>query len=525
MGIAAALASAALLTGCVSGSGSTDAAGPPSQTASTGLVNVEENPGTPVSGGTLSFAGYSMPSSLDPSKTQPAGATGGTEMASIYDLLVRYDASRQEYVPQLAESLTESPDHLTWTIGLRDGITFSDGTPLDAQAVIASIDRFNAQHGPNSAQWMENVAGTAATDPHTVQITLNAPWNALPAMLTFGHGMIVAPAAYADPGNFTPIGAGPFTVTSFAPASSLELAPRADYWDGSPYLDSLKFVDIAGDQPRVEALRSGGIQMTFLRSAKWIDEMIGSWPGFHELMSLGWVIPINVREGHPGADPRVRKAIALAIDPDVINQRAFAGDELPTTKIFPEWSRWHNDVPGYTLDTAKASQLVAGAKADGFDGDLVFLTVNTPEMRSVATAAQAMLNAVGFNVDVQYAATVTDMVKRMYVDYDFDLAVSSNSVSDPLATLRLPAALSSTSANNISGYSTPDMDRLLAEAKSATTPDQQKSALRAVEQTIHDEVPMVSVSSGENFVAWSDDVHGVLPSNDSIVLLGKTWIG
>ncbi|QDQ96261.1 hypothetical protein [Tomitella fengzijianii] len=165
------------------------------------------------------------------------------------------------------------------------------------------------------------------------------------------------------------------------------------------------------------------------------------------------------------------------------------------------------------------------AKADGFDGNLVYVAVNAPEQRSIATAAQAMLGAVGINVDVQYTATVTDMVKRLYVDYDFDLASASNSMTDPLATLRFPAALGSDSANNIAGYDDPEMDRLLAEARSATTDDARSTALAAIEQKIHDDVPILSVASGENFVAWSDDVHGVLTSNDSIVLLGKTWIG
>ncbi|WP_328825595.1 ABC transporter substrate-binding protein, partial [Tomitella gaofuii] len=146
MAAAAMLASTALLAGCASnggGSGSGGSGGSEgAQITKAGVIGDQAEPGQPVSGGTLSFAGYSMPSSLDPTKTQPAGSTGGTEMANIYDLLVRYDADKQQYVPQLAESLTESDDHLTWTIGLREGVTFSDGTPLDAQAVVDSMNRF-----------------------------------------------------------------------------------------------------------------------------------------------------------------------------------------------------------------------------------------------------------------------------------------------------------------------------------------------------------------------------------------------
>ncbi|WP_235681309.1 ABC transporter substrate-binding protein [Tomitella gaofuii] len=528
MAAAAMLASTALLAGCASnggGSGSGGSGGSEgAQITKAGVIGDQAEPGQPVSGGTLSFAGYSMPSSLDPTKTQPAGSTGGTEMANIYDLLVRYDADKQQYVPQLAKSLTESDDHLTWTIGLREGVTFSDGTPLDAQAVVDSMNRFTKNRGANSQQFQAGVKSIEATDPQTVTVTLNAPWREFPAVLTFGYGMILAPAAYADPNNFKPIGAGPYTVANFAPAESLELTPREDYWDGKPYLDSLKFVNIAGGQPRIQAMDSGGVQMTFLRSAEWVANATDKYPGYYEPLNVADVLQINNREGHPGADPNIRKAIALAMDPDVINQRAFSGDAHPTTKIFAEWSKWHNDVPAFTQDTAQAKQLVDAAKANGFDGNITYVTVNNPVSQAIATSTQAMLNAVGFNVDVQYTATITDMVKRLYVDHDFDLTYGSYSISDAVPFMRLDSALRSDSSNNILGYDNPEMDKLLDTAQHATTDDAEKAALQAIEQKIHDDVPFLSLGWGANFVAWKPNVYGAMPSNDGIMLLGNTWI-
>ncbi len=529
MGFAAltVLAGTSLLAGCA---GNGDSGGSGGGTAgdtvvtSAGIIGSQPDAGSPVSGGTLTFAGYSMPSSLDPLVTQVAGSTGGTEMASIYDLLVRYDADKQEYVPQLAKSLTESDDHLTWTLTLRDGVTFSDGEPLDAAAVVGSINRYNENHGVGSDQFASGVKEMKATDAHTVVFTMNAPFSEFPALLTFGHGMIVAPAAYADPNNFKPIGAGPYTVANFAPASSLELKPREDYWDGKPYLDTLKFVDIAGGQPRIQAMDSGGVQMTFLRQAEWVAQAKSEYPGFYEPLNVNDVLEINNREGHPGADADVRKAIALAVDPDVVNQRAFNGKGHPTTKIFADWSKWHNDVPAFTVDTAQAKQLVDAAKAKGFDGKIDYVTVNSPTSQAIATATQAMLNAVGFDVDVQYTASITDMVKRLYVDHDFDITYGSGSISDAVPYLRLGAALRSDSPNNLTGYNSPEMDTLLDAAQTATSDDAEKDALKAVEQKMHDDVPYLSLGWGANFVAWNQNVHGALPSNDGIMLLGKTWI-
>lgn len=517
------LACFALLAGCAS-TNSVGGGGSDTDVTRAGIVGDQTEAGEPVSGGTLSFAGYSMPSSLDPTKTPPAGATGGTEMANVYDLLVRYDADQKEFVPQLAKTLTESDDHLTWTLGLRDGVSFSDGTPVDAQAVVASINRYSAENGANSVQFKTGVESVEAKDPQTVIFTLNEPWTEFPAMLSIGYGMIVAPAAYADPDDFTPVGAGPYTVASFVPGDSLELKPREDYWDGKPYLDMLKFVGVAGGSARLEALDAGDIDMAFMRSAEWVAAAKDRYPGYYEPLSVNDALQINSREGHPGQDQNVRKAMALAVDASVINQRAFNGEGHPTTKVFADWSRWHNDVPATEFDPEQAKQLVSRAVANGFDGNLTYVTANDPVSQSIALSVQAMLDSVGFNVDIQYAASSSDMHKRLYIDHDFDIAYSSYSLPDAVPVLRLAAALRSDSSNNLLGYNSPDMDKLLDAAQQATGESDIKNSLQAIEQIIHDDVPFLPLGWGANYVSWTEDVHDAVPSNDGIMLLGKVWL-
>ncbi|GAA4814940.1 ABC transporter substrate-binding protein [Tomitella cavernea] len=528
--LAAALAtSAALVAGCASsddtgsGGGGSGGDGTTESVSAAGIIGDQAEPGEPVDGGTLSFAGYSMPSSLDPAKTQAAGSNGGTEMASIYDLLLRYDPTKGEFVPNLAESFTQSDDHLTWTLTLRDGVTFSDGTPLDADAVVASITRYNDAGGANSDQFLPAVASVSATGPLTVEFRLNAPWSEFPALFAFGHGMILAPAAYADPDNFKPIGAGPFTVTHFAPSQSIDLAPREDYWNGTPHLDQLKFVSLAGGQPRLQAMDTGGIQMAYLRSPEWVDAAKAKYPGYYEPLSVASAGAINSRPGRPGADVNVRKAMALAIDPEVINQRAFDGKAMATSKVFAEWSKWHNDVPATEHDPDQARTLLEQAKAGGYDGHIDYVTVNSPTSQAIATAVEAMLENVGFDVDVQYTASVTDMIQRLYVNHDFDLTHSSMSISDAVPNLRL-AGLRSTDKSDVRGYKNPEMDAALDAAHQAVTAEAEKAALKQVEQIIHDDVPLMPWAAGGNFVAWAPNVYGTVPSADGMVLLGGTWI-
>ncbi|WP_182358456.1 ABC transporter substrate-binding protein [Tomitella gaofuii] len=528
-GLAAALCAGLLLAGCASGGGGGNGEAAPAAGAlpatEAAVIGQPDDPREPRSGGNLAFAGYSMPSSLDPTKTQATGPTGGTEMASIYGLLVRYDDAENAYAPQLAASLEESEDRLAWTLGLRDGVTFSDGTPLDAAAVIASIERYNAKGGANSGQFTAGVTGMEAPDPRTVVFHMAHPWREFPALLTYGHGMIVAPAGYGDAENFTPIGAGPFVVDDFAPATSLTVTARADYWDGAPYLSSVKFVDIAGDQPRLDALRTGGVQMVFLRGGEQIAAAKEDFGGYIFPLSLMDIVQINNRDARPGADVHVRKAIALALDPESFVERAQAGVGSPGKALFQDWSEWHTDVTPLPTDADAARAELEQAKADGFDGHLVYLGLNSPSSHNAAVWAQSMLEAVGFDVEIQYASSVTDLVQRMYVDHDFDITYGGNGTTDAAPVFRLDAALNSTSKNNLLGYSSSEMDGLLEQAQQAGNDDELCAVLGRIQQKVNDDVPFVPLGAGAEFVAWTDDVYGAVPSPDGIMLLGNAWIG
>ncbi|QCB49182.1 ABC transporter substrate-binding protein [Rhodococcus sp. PAMC28707] len=519
----AAMASGLLLVGCASNNGG--GSGPETEPGAVGIIGDQADGGTPVDGGTLSFAGYSPVASLDPTKTQPAGSTGGTEMAAVYDLLVRYDAESQSYKPQLAESLTSSEDYTTWTITLRDGVTFSDGTPLDAAAVVASTNRFNEKRGANTQAFQAGVKSVEATDASTVVYTMNQPWSEFPSILVFGHGMIVAAGSDQPDGTFTPVGAGPFAFESMAPGSELVLTAREDYWNGKPHLDTLKFVDIKDDRPKIEALDTGGIQMGFLLNAASIDEAKATLPGFYETLGLSNpVVQINQRDGRPGADLRVRKAMQLAIDPEVIDMRAKDGKGMPGTEIFQSWSKWHNDVPPVALNTGEATELVDAAKTDGFDGTITYFTSQTQAGQAAALAIQAMLAPVGIDVNIEYGASITDIVKRIYVDKDFDIATGAYSISDAAPFLRLFNSLHSTSTNNILGVDDPKMDQLLSDVQTAKDDDTKRAAMASLQTEVNETAPYLALSAGANFVPWTDNVHGAVPSLDSIILLDQAWI-
>ncbi|MCJ0905487.1 ABC transporter substrate-binding protein [Rhodococcus sp. ARC_M6] len=488
-----------------------------------GMVNEQSDPGTPTKGGTLTFSGFSPVTTLDPAKAQVAGPTGGSELGAIYDVLMRYDPIAMEFKPQMAASLEPSSDSKTWTLKLRDGVTFSDGTPMDSAAVKSSITRYITNRGPQSALWMEKVSSIDTPDPTTVVFNLNSPWTGIQTMLATGPGMIVAPTAQQG-AQFTPIGAGAFTLENFSPNVELVLAARPDYYDGAPNVDKLKLISILGGQATAEALKTGGIDAAYLRTLAPILDLVGAGlPGFIDIPSLGYIANVNQAPGRPGNDLRVRQAMTYAIDPEALNTRVNEGKGMPGQVIFQDTSRWHNDVAPVGVDPAKAKTLLDQAKADGYNGQITFLAMQEPSAQATALAVQAMLNAVGFDTQIEYVNNVGDLVKRMYVDHDYDMTTAATSISEADPYERLYSSLKTGGPNNALAYSDAQMDGLLDQLGAAVTDSDKKAVLAKIQTRSNETLPWQIWGNVPQIDVWNKNVHGIEPSLDGIVLFDEAW--
>src|SRR5699024_2038560 len=253
-----------------------------------GMVNAQSDPGDVVRGGTLTFGVQALAPVLDPAKQGAGrGGTGGDAAAAVYDVLMKYDAESGGFTPQLAESLT-SADDVTWALRLRDGGRLSDGTPLDAEAVVSRCERYTRSRGGDAALWQQTVQSATATDPQTVTIVLDAPWHRFPSMLAVGYGMIVAPSADRD-GAFTPVGAGPFIEQEFRPGEARVLRANPDYWDGAPPLDTVRLVALNGPQENFDSLQSGGLDLAYIRglAPAITDAVDAGFPGYIDILNSG----------------------------------------------------------------------------------------------------------------------------------------------------------------------------------------------------------------------------------------------
>ncbi|MFC9514992.1 ABC transporter substrate-binding protein [Nocardiaceae bacterium NPDC056970] len=509
-----------LLAGCAGGSGSTIDA----SQVTTGMVGEQPDGGDPTSGGTLSYATLSGISSLDPAARQDSGATGGSEMAAIYDLLMRYDTGAKKYLPQLAQSLDANGDNTVWTLKLRPGVTFSDGSPVDAAAVQWSIKRYVEKNGLQTQVWKASVADMKSPDPSTVVFTLSQPWNEFPILFTTGPGMVVAPSSMAS-GTFSAVGAGPFVVEKFASQEELALGANGAYWNGRPRLDKLRFPVIQGEQAKLEALHSGGIDAAYVRRAEVVQSALAAGDvGYVHTVSLGTVGLVNQREGRAASDERVRKAIVAAINPDIYNDRVEDGFGMPGSDMFQPWSTWHGNVAANGYDPESAKRYLAEAKADGYDGKLTYVGSNTPETQRNALAYQSMLQAVGFTVEISYAPSINDLVRRLFVEHDYDVAHSGLSVLEESPFMRLYVNFHSSSPSNVLGYKNPEMDQLLTQLQTAPTDDARRAVLEKVQTLVNDTAPLAVIGAGKVLVTWRNNVHGITPSTDGIMLFGDAWL-
>ncbi|MEV6162257.1 ABC transporter substrate-binding protein [Streptomyces sp. NPDC052052] len=525
--LAAALAASAILT---SACASTDDGGS-SKSQKTergryvfGSTCKQSDNGEPVRGGTLHFADYAEARSLSPAVTYATGASGGSALAAVYDVLMRYDTAAKKYEPWLAKSLESSDDAKTWTLKLRDGVKFSDGTPLDAKAVTASIEWYQKNKGADTALLAPNLAKMEATDDSTVVFTLRSAWATFPAMLAQAPGMIVAPAAYAGK-TFKPIGAGAFTLDKYAPQEEMVLKANKNYWKGAPYLDALRFTWPQADRSKLEALNDGTADVAYMRGPDVVDDAVKEKHcGELTLTSLGNMVTINARKGRPGEDLRVRQAMALALDPDLDTERSYDGKGLPGQEIFPPESRWHSEVKPVGIDLEKAKKLVAEAKKDGYDGTVTYMDGTDPVARSKAVVAKAMLERVGFKVKLDLVSSIADRVAKTYVDHDFDISRAALSVSESDPYHRLQSFLNSTSYGNPGGYANPEMDKLLVQLQGATGEAETQQILDGIQKLVNEDVPVVNLGASAGFTAWGDNVHGIVPTDEYMALFGEAWI-
>lgn len=462
------LATALLATGCGGG------------TSTSGETGNEASDGTPKRGGTLIFSLNTDVRSLDPVL---CGITGWERCQPIYGTLLNYNHEKQQFEPGMAESF-ESSDGKEWTLKLRPGVKFTDGTPFDAEAVAFNWERISDPKNLSPARDLTTDLEWEVVDPLTLKVTSKKPNYQLPWALQQGLGMIASPTAIkskgADFGN-QPVGAGPFILKEWTRNTQLVYERNPNYWDQPrPYADRYIIKIIPADDQRLNALRTGEINMMWTLVTSYVKK--AEQEGFvkHELPLIGGTgLQFNLRNEHL-KDPNLRLAILKLLNPEQINAAVYPGDTAPDAFFYPG-SPYRDDSLGKfpERDVPGAQKLVDEylAKIGQPSLTLKFTTyAGIPLLEQVAQLMQAQIQeAKGLKVELVPVDGVTlsrDVAAR---NYELVMGASLSQHADGIYKF-----FHSKGSQNTTGYSNPVVDEALEKTRSSNDPEVVKRAYQVV---------------------------------------------
>lgn len=454
---------------------------------------------------------------------------------ALFDPLVVPDADGN-YVPYLAKSVQASNDDASeWTITLRPGVTFSDGSPLTAAVLKNNLDAYRGDYeGRKSLLFtivFEDIESVEAPNENTVVVTMSKPWVTFDAALySSGRVLIVGQAQLdAEPVECAtkPIGTGPFIFSSWDENVSLKARKNPDYWQIAPdekpypYLDAIEFRPIPNSDARLTALQQGDINMMHTSN---VADMADNLSQLRDAGEINLMISEERTEtnylmfnmNHPElGDLEVRTALAHAIDRDELNEVNNGGAAtLANGPFAPEVLGYLDDPGAPKFDLEAAKKEVAALKKKGKTMKFDLLTSSGPATVRLSGLLRDQMEAAGAEIEL-VVTTEADLINRS-ISGKYDISTFRNQPGDdPDSNHHWWSA----GPLNFGRF----QDKIIEDnlEKGRVTKD------RAVRREAYEEVSRRLVSQVYNYYLWyspwavaeASNVHGIigptLPASDA----------
>lgn len=481
-------------------------------------------------GGTMAFGRYADSLFLEPVLND--GNVDIWVLSNLYDTLILPTDDGQGLKPGLATEWSMAPDGMSLSLTLRDGIKFSDGSPITGEDVKWSLERAST---PDNGIWqflVDSIASVDVTGDKTVVINLKHPDPAILSALTVFNTSIMPKKQFeAEPGatdadkakTFAehPVGSGPFMLKSWDKGSDMKLAKNPYYWDQGedgqalPYLDGIDFQVIPDDATRILKLQSGELQgAEFIPYAR-VAELKADANLNMELFPSTRVeyVTLNVRpqldgKDNPLSNEKVRQALNYAINKDAIIQIVTHGVGSQMTSFMSKATPLHTgDAPLYPVDPAKAKQLLADAGfPNGFELSLLTLAGNQDEV-GIATSLQQMWGAIGVKLNIQQVdnATRTDQYRKG--TFQMRLAAWTDDIADP-NEIASYFAYSPTIDALHSSWKNADADKLFEASQSEIDPAKRAEQYAQIQKIFNETGPTLPLYETPYPVGLAKTVNG-----------------
>ncbi len=499
---------------------------------------------TPVQGGAFVRALTSEPSQIDPQGTASSGLT--LVLPYLFDTLVTHDLDNHVH-PLLAESWQVSEDGTDITFQLKEGVTFHDGTPLNAEAVQFTFERF-VEEGVRSPIYgsIRQIAGIEVVDELTVRFSFRAPSPSFWSIISMPYAGIISPESarqVEETGGGHLVGSGPFMLESWQVGQALTLKRNPDYaWgapimqnQAAPHLEKLVFKIVPDATTQLLALQTGDVDMIYVNQPNHLSQLKQDPAVQLQEALLSGLVYLGFNCQKPPFDEvLVRQALSHAVDKEEVLNLALGGiGEIAFAPLPPTVPGFDPGLSQYELgyDPQKAQNLLVEAgfqrQDDGSwerDGQALqgtLLTSTRPPNQTIATVLQSQLKAIGVPVEIQQLDSRA--VMQATSEGQFDLLLWRYSWNDADA-LNIFLASDSIGSGNRVAYSNSQVDDLLERGAHELDDDARLELYFEAQKIILQEAPWQPLYNPIDVMAIRDQARDVEIGYMGRMLLNDAWI-
>ena len=438
--------------------------------------------------------------SLDPHNVAYAGTR--EVLFNLYDGLVKA-TSAGELEPAVASSYTISDDATEISFTLREGVMFSDGTPITSEDVKYSLERYAGIQGESST--FADFKEVIIEDDGTVKVVLSNPNSEFIYQLTCA----IIPEWNEENVNTDPIGCGPFKYASYTPGESLVVVKNENYWkENCPYLDEVTFKIVTDTNTAIMELNAGTLdiyQYLTADQASTVDkDMFDIYEG-----NVNYVQALFLNNDvEPFDNVLVRQALWYAIDKDLINNMLFDGKSHPiSTHMIPAFTSLYNtDTDSvYTHDVEKAKELLAEAGyPDGFEFTITVPNNYAPHEGTAQVIVECLAEA-GIKANINLVEFTT-WYSEAYVDRNYEATITA--VDGTLAPSSWFLRNVTDGAKNFTNYSNEEFDATYALALAETDLEKKVEYYKECQMILTEDAASVYIQDLSNLVAVNSKLEG-----------------
>jgi len=519
-------------------------AAPAAEQPASAAAPAAAQPAGPAQGGTIVVGLQAEPTTLD--SQQISDYNSHRAAYGIYDMLLRFEDEGTNVEPGLAERWEISDDGLEYTLYLRQGVKFHDGTDFNADAVKFNIDRQidvdHPFHNTGQFAYAEFTWGMVdrveVVDPYTVKFVLKDKFAPFLNHLAMHPAAMASPAAVEKYGmdfSINPVGTGPFKFVRWTPGVEVVLEKNPDYWRGAPLLDQIIYRPIIEDQSRLTELESGGVNFMvnvppddLARIKGESQYTVAEQPGMH----TWWVAFNHTKE--PFNNKLVRQAMNYAINKQAIVDNILKGTgKLAVNPLPPVVWSYTDDIQTYEYNPEKAKELLAEAGyPDGFTCDFWLPESGSGMQQPVVmgTAMQADLKAVGIDCTIQTFEWGTYLEKVIVPpdQAEFDLMemswIGDNGDPDNFLYILLSGEQFPPNGYNMGFYKNEEVDKLLAEARVTLDKAKRTELYVQAQKLIAEDPPWMMIDHESQIVAMSSKIKNFKLHPTGPFRFDQVWI-